>query len=153
MGLSWHLLQHYRLSANQSYVLHEDFLDEMKHDLVFIRVQLPDDKPHCLKIEQIVVSGSNLPSDVLYGKFDRSGNLAANRFVSFGDGLFNGTYLLFPIVGKSDLTDPSRDAANEIITDDMIIFDQTFYIQLALVPLALNKCIRMTSFEPMASRT
>ncbi len=32
---------------------------------------------------------------------------------------------------------------NEIITDDLNMFENVFYIQLALVPLSFNRCLSM----------
>ncbi|CAF4386289.1 unnamed protein product, partial [Rotaria sordida] len=89
----------------------------------------------CLKLEHIIVSGSIIHQEVIYGKFDQLQNIDSKLFISFGNGIFNGTYLIFPMTNKSNLT------INEIITDDLNIFENLFYIQLAIIPLAFNHCI------------
>jgi hypothetical protein len=149
MGLSWQLLKYFILNTYQSYIVHEDLLDEMRYDYVLIRLVFIT---KCSKIEQvknqifiiyifvfflkIVVSGSIIHREVIYGKFDQLKNLNTNLFVSFGDGIFNGTYLMFP--SKRNLT------MNEIITDDLNIPENSFHIQLTLVPLVHNRCLSMT---------
>ncbi|CAF0744576.1 unnamed protein product [Adineta steineri] len=131
MGLSWQLFKYYILNKNQSYKFHEDFIDEMKYDYIIIRFV----SSTCLKIEQIIVSGSMIRREGIYGKFNHLNNFNSNLFISFGNGIFNGTYLIFPAINNS--------TTNEIITDDLNIFENIFYIQLRLVPLAYNRCINI----------
>ncbi|CAF3387291.1 unnamed protein product [Rotaria sp. Silwood1] len=137
MGLSWQLFKYIVLSVNQSYIIHEDLLDEMRYDYVHIRFIFLSNISNCLKLEQIIVSGSIILQEMIYGKFDQLKNFNPRLFVSLGDGIFNGTYLIFPTINKSNLT------INEIITDDLNIFENSFYIQLAIVPLSLNRCINI----------
>ncbi|CAF2035396.1 unnamed protein product, partial [Rotaria magnacalcarata] len=85
----------------------------------------------------IIVTGSITLEEVIYGKFDQLQNFNPNLFVSFGDGIFNETYLIFPRTNKSNAP------ANEIITDDINIFENIFYIQLAIAPLLFNRCINV----------
>ncbi|CAF2836302.1 unnamed protein product [Rotaria sp. Silwood2] len=137
MGLSWQLFKYIILNVNQSYIIHEDLLDEMRYDYVLIRFVFLSNISKCLKLEEIIVSGSIILQEVIYGKFDQFQNFDPKLFVSFGDGIFNGTYLIFPTKNKSNLT------INEIITDDLNIFENLFYIQLAIVPLSFNRCINI----------
>ncbi|CAF1574185.1 unnamed protein product [Rotaria magnacalcarata] len=137
MGLSWQLLKYVILNTNQSNIVHEDLLDEMRFDYVLIRFVFLSNNSSCLKLEQIIVTGSITLEEVIYGKFDQLQNFNPNLFVSFGDGIFNETYLIFPRTNKSNAP------ANEIITDDINIFENIFYIQLAIAPLLFNRCINV----------
>lgn len=53
MGLSWQLLKYYIFNINQSYIRHEDLLDEMKYDYVLIRFVLLSNNPKCLSLEHV----------------------------------------------------------------------------------------------------
>ena len=100
MGLSWQLFKHYILPINDSYILHEDFHDDMKYDSVLIRLVILSNMSECVHIEHIVVSGANNPQEMIYGKFDQLTNFEPKLFVSFGDGILNGTYLMFPFSSR-----------------------------------------------------
>ncbi|CAF0939143.1 unnamed protein product [Adineta ricciae] len=135
MGLSWQLFKHYILPINDSYILHEDFHDDMKYDSVLIRLVILSSMSECVHIEHIAVSGANNPQEMIYGKFDQLTNFEPKFFVSFGDGIFNGTYLMFPFSNQSD------SMSNEIITDDLLILKKSLYVQLSVASLAMNQCI------------
>ena len=71
---------------------------------------------------------------MIYGKFDRINNYNPNLFLSFGDGVFNGSYLMI---------NKTNSSINEIITDDLNILENDFYIQLSLIPLSFKRCLSM----------
>jgi hypothetical protein len=84
-------------------------------------------------------------------------NFDSNLFLSFGDGIFNGTYLIYSTISNRYLynkkidkyiyiLDKSNSTINEILTDDMNILDNIFYIQLSLIPLSFNHCISKNRF-------
>ena len=45
------------------------------------------------------------------------------------------------------ILDGSNSIINEIITDDLNILENSFYIQLAIVPLLYNRCISMAEIS------
>ena len=53
MGLSWQFFKYFILNINQSYIIHEDLLDEMKYDYVLIRFNFLSNIPKCFKFEQV----------------------------------------------------------------------------------------------------
>ena len=53
MGLSWQLWKYFILNLNQSYIIHEDLLDDMRYDYVLIRFVFLSNIPKCLKLEQV----------------------------------------------------------------------------------------------------
>ncbi len=53
MGLTWQLVKYYIFNMNQSYIIHEDLLDEMKYDYVLIRFVFLSNNRECLKLEQV----------------------------------------------------------------------------------------------------
>jgi len=53
MGLTWQLVKYYIFNTNQSYIIHEDLLDEMKYDYVLIRLVFLSNNRECLKLEQV----------------------------------------------------------------------------------------------------
>ena len=53
------------------------------------------------------MSGTIILQEIIYGKFDRLNNFNSNLFISFGDGIFNGTYLIFPSTSNYYLLEKS----------------------------------------------
>jgi len=70
---------------------------------------------------------------MIYAKFDRMNQFNRNQFLSFGDGIFNGSYLVYH--------EKTNSTFNEILTDDLNIFGSKFSIQLALMPIQFKRCI------------
>jgi hypothetical protein len=53
LGLSWQLIKYYIFNINQSYIIHEDLLDEMRYDYVLIRFVFLSNISKCFKLEQV----------------------------------------------------------------------------------------------------
>lgn len=53
MGLSWQLFKYLILNSNQTYIIHEDLLDEMRYDYVLIRIVFLSNTPKCLQLEHV----------------------------------------------------------------------------------------------------
>lgn len=54
LGLSWQLFKYIILNTNQSYIVHEDMLDEMRYDHILIRFVFLTNNSKCLKLEQVI---------------------------------------------------------------------------------------------------
>jgi hypothetical protein len=67
LGLSWQLFKYYTLNINQSYIIHEDLIDEIKYDYAIIRFVFLSNISKCLKFEQ--VSKSNRYSKFSFVSF------------------------------------------------------------------------------------
>ena len=53
MGLTWRLFKYFILNKKQSYIIHEDLLDDMRYDYVLIRWIFRSNISKCLKLEQV----------------------------------------------------------------------------------------------------
>jgi hypothetical protein len=53
LGLNWQLIKYYIFNINQSYIIHEDILDEMKYDYILIRFVFLSNISKCLQLEQV----------------------------------------------------------------------------------------------------